>query len=144
MVKRILNTTTGKYYKLRQKTTANGTVGQIMGLWSPKRTTAPTMSKRETGGMKWMDDIPHKRYPMGTIVRCMITQKIRKGYQYAMKRGHKNGYIYAVIIDYTTQDNLSVVESSSLEEILNWKENIMRLEGNIWYRDTMDVQVLVD
>ena len=41
-IKRILNTTTGKYYKLRQKTTANGTAGQIMGLWSPKRT-----SKRE-------------------------------------------------------------------------------------------------
>jgi len=46
MVKRILNTTTGRYYKLRQKTTANGTAGQIMGLWSPKRTVSKPTSKR--------------------------------------------------------------------------------------------------
>lgn len=45
MVKRILNTTTGRYYKLREKTTSAGTAGQIMGLWSPKRTVKT--SKRE-------------------------------------------------------------------------------------------------
>lgn len=46
MVKRILNTTTGKYYQLRQKTTTNGTTGQIMGLWSPKRKATVITSKR--------------------------------------------------------------------------------------------------
>ena len=51
MVKRILNTTTGKYYAIRQKTTENGTAGQIMGLWKPKKTTVKasgrTSKKRE-------------------------------------------------------------------------------------------------
>ena len=31
--KRILNPETGKYYKIRQRNTENGTKGQIMGLW---------------------------------------------------------------------------------------------------------------
>ena len=35
--KRILNHSTGKYYKIRQRNTENGTKGQILGLWHPPR-----------------------------------------------------------------------------------------------------------
>ena len=35
--KRIYNPTTDAYYKLREKTTANGRTGQIMGRWSSKK-----------------------------------------------------------------------------------------------------------
>ncbi len=31
--KRILNPVTGKYYKIRERNTSNGTKGQILGLW---------------------------------------------------------------------------------------------------------------
>jgi hypothetical protein len=63
MVKRILNTTTGKYYKLRQNTTASGTAGQIMGLWSPKRTVATTshrLYKKEDG--ETLQEIKKSKY----------------------------------------------------------------------------------
>ncbi len=35
--KRIYNPVTGRYYELKEKTTKYGRVGQIKGLWSPKR-----------------------------------------------------------------------------------------------------------
>lgn len=31
--KRILNPVTGKYYKIRERNTSNGSKGQILGLW---------------------------------------------------------------------------------------------------------------
>ncbi len=40
--KRILNPVTGKYYKIRQRNTQNGTKGQILGLWKQ-----PTVKKEK-------------------------------------------------------------------------------------------------
>lgn len=46
--KRIHNPTTGKYYKIRERTSKYGKPGQIKGLWSPsKKTVKPVSSKRD-------------------------------------------------------------------------------------------------
>jgi hypothetical protein len=37
-IKRIKNPVTGKYYEIRQRTTSNGTKGQIKGLWKQPKT----------------------------------------------------------------------------------------------------------
>ena len=35
--KRIYNEKTGRYYKIRERTTKKGKKGQIMGLWKPPK-----------------------------------------------------------------------------------------------------------
>lgn len=69
MVKRILNTTTGRYYQLRQKNTSNGTVGQIMGLWSPKRT-----SKRENNTWEELYTTPVYREKELKLVKQVLNK----------------------------------------------------------------------
>ena len=48
--KRILNTSTGKYLKIRQRNTKYGDKGEIMGLWhNDKGSVKAKASSRDTG-----------------------------------------------------------------------------------------------
>lgn len=95
MVKRILNPTTGRYYAVRQKTTAGGTAGQIMGLWSPKRTVAKrkvTTSKRENYGEDKMKKLTPTVTCRGEIYRLAAWEMTDKEAWDKDQEYRKKGY----------------------------------------------------
>jgi len=49
--KRIYNPKTGKYYKIRQRTTSKGKKGQIMGEWHPPKGTIVIKKHPKTGNI---------------------------------------------------------------------------------------------